>query len=234
MGWKFDGESAYGRLWRSTDVRNSAPSWFAIKDAVEPAAELRNISAIAVAPGNSNIIWVGHNDGSVYYTINGTQSTPTWHPADPNNLLPGGPDEPLAPRMCGRITIGQAPQTEPPDVGRTIYVTFTGFFPSATDTRGNVWKTQNNGQTWEPIHHSLPHAPIYSLVISPSNPNFLYVGTEVGVFASSTGGATWSPSNGGPANVPVQELFWMGSQSRPQLFAATYGRSIFKLEPADD
>jgi hypothetical protein len=125
--------------------------------------------------------------------------------------------------MCSRITIGQAPSAEPPDVGRTIYVTFSGFHDN------NVWKTQNNGQTWESIHHSLPHAPIYSLVISPSNPDFLYVGTEVGVFASSNGGTTWSPGNGGPANVPVEELFWMG----PKLFAATLGRSIFKLEPAD-
>jgi hypothetical protein len=205
------------RLWRSTNARDSEPSWAAIKDAVEPTAEGRNISAIAVAPGNSNIILVGHNDGSVYYTTNGMDTDPTWVERDAG--LPHGQGH-----VCTRITIGQAPSADPPDVGRTVYVTFSGF------NDNNVWKTQNNGQTWEPIHHSLPHAPIYSLVISPSNPNFLYVGTEVGVFASSNGGATWSPGNGGPANVPVQELFWMG----PQLFAATYGRSIFKLGPQDN
>jgi hypothetical protein len=208
------------RLWRSTNVRNlppSEPSWAAIKGETQALHELRNISAIAVAPGNSNIIWVGHNDGSVYYTTNGMDADPTWVERDTG--LPHGLGH-----MCNRITIGQAPPAEPPDVGRTVYVTFSGF------NDNNVWKTQNNGQTWEPIHHSLPHAPIYSLVISPSNPNFLYVGTEVGVFASSNGGATWSPSNGGPANVPVRELFWMG----PKLFAATYGRSIFKLGPGDD
>jgi hypothetical protein len=204
------------RLWRSTNVRNSEPSWAAIKDAVEPTHQVKNISAIAVAPGDSNIIWVGHNDGSVYYTTNGTNTTPTWIQA--NTGLPS--------RICSRITI------EPLNSqgSRTVYVTFGGFFPTSTD--GNVWKTVLNGTsvgTWINIHHSLPHAPIYSLVISPSDPNFLYVGTEVGVFASSNGGTTWSPGNGGPANVPVEELFWMGRQ----LFAATYGRSIFKLTPTD-
>jgi photosystem II stability/assembly factor-like uncharacterized protein len=34
-------------------------------------------------------------------------------------------------------------------------------------------------------------------VISPTNPDILYIGTEVGVFASSNGGQTWSPAFGG-------------------------------------
>lgn len=82
----------------------------------------------------------------------------------------------------------------------------------------------DNGLAWTDIHHNLPAAPIYSLVVSPSNPNLLYVGTEVGVFASSNGGMTWSPGLGDP-NVPVMELFWMG----PKLVAATHGRGMFTL-----
>jgi photosystem II stability/assembly factor-like uncharacterized protein len=200
-------------LWRSTDVRNvgASPSWAEIKHSIgSPQNEQQDISAIAVAPENSNIIWVGHRDGSVYYTSTGTTANPIWLPAF-NGLPPS--------RLCTRIAIAKGPQTDDPLVARTVYVTFSGFHSD------NVWKTQNNGGTWTPIHNNLPSAPIYSLVISPSNADALYVGTEVGVFASSNGGAMWSPGNGGPANVPVLDMFWMGSK----LVAATHGRSIFTL-----
>jgi len=210
------------RLWRSTNVRNlppSQPSWAAIKGETQASGELRNISAIAVAPGNSNIIWVGHNDGSIYYTTNGMDADPTWVERDAG--LPHGQGH-----MCTRITIGS-----PSSQGtRTVYATFSGFFPSSTESRGNLWKTDDNGLTWADRSNGLPSAPIYSVVISPFNPARLYVGTEVGVFASPDGGATWSPGNRGPANVPVLELFWMGSK----LVAATHGRGIFTIGPTDD
>ncbi len=203
------------RLWRSNNVRHpqaSQVSWAAIKP--QAPGDRNYISAIAVAPGQSNIIWVGHNFGSVYYTTNGTATNPTW--TQRNTGLPG--------RFCARITIGSAPPTNDPEAVTVKYATFGGFYPSPSDNRGNVWKTVDNGLAWTDIHHNLPAAPIYSLVVSPSNPNLLYVGTEVGVFASSNGGMTWSPGLGDP-NVPVMELFWMG----PKLVAATHGRGMFTL-----
>jgi hypothetical protein len=57
-------------LWRSNNVRTPDPaqvSWTAIK---EPVANAGNITAIAIAPGNSDIIWVGYNNGPVYFTTN--------------------------------------------------------------------------------------------------------------------------------------------------------------------
>jgi photosystem II stability/assembly factor-like uncharacterized protein len=201
-----------GSLWRSDNVRADNPAevlWRAIK---EPVANAGNISSIAVAPGNSNIIWVGYNNGSVYFTENGTVDNPTWIKRDSG----------LPSRRCTRITIANAPQTNDPQVATSIYATFAGF------KANNVWKTQNNGGTWAPIHHNLPGVPVRSLVISQSDPSRLYVGTEVGVFASANAdtGAMWSPSNGDP-NAPVFELFWMG----PKLVSATHGRGIFTIIP---
>ena len=80
-------------LWRSTNVKAATPTWTAIK-----ASTGAPISAIAVASGNSDIIWVGHNDGSVYFTTNGTAGSPTWFQA---NL--GTPNLPS--RYCTRVTI---------------------------------------------------------------------------------------------------------------------------------
>jgi len=91
-----------------------------------------------------------------------------------------------------------------------------------------VWKRGNNG-TWTDIHHNLPSAPIFSLVISPSNPDSLYLGTEVGVFASKDEGETWEIGFGGPANTRVAELFWMITPQTRKLVVATHGRGMFTL-----
>ena len=47
--------------------------WASIKP---PTPANQNISAIAVQTGNSNVIWVGHNNGDVYKTTNGLDAAP--------------------------------------------------------------------------------------------------------------------------------------------------------------
>jgi hypothetical protein len=90
------------------------------------------------------------------------------------------------------------------------------------------WQVSTNGgSTWSDISGNLPQAPVNSIVINPHIPKLLYVGTEVGVFASEDGGAHWSASNDGPANVSVDELFWM----EDTLCAATHGRGCFSTQP---
>ena len=70
----------------------------------------------------------------------------------------------------------------------------------------------------------LPDVPVRSLVYHPRNSNLLYVGTEIGIFSSDDAGATWDVTQGGPANVSVDELFFMGND----LVAATHGRGIYR------
>lgn len=198
-------------LWRTNDARtanttSTGPTWANIK---APTSGNSNISAIAVAAGNSSLIWVGHNNGDVYSTTTGTVVSPTWTRADL-----GTPNLPA--RQVTRITIDPAnPQK--------VYVTFGGF------SADNVWRTTNGGATWTDITGSgltgLPDVPVRSLVINPNNSNWLYVGTEVGIFASEDGGATWGVPHDGPANVSVDELFWLDSNT---LIAATHGRGLYK------
>ena len=187
-------------LWRSTNVKATTPSWTAIKSSIGS-----QISAIAVAPGNSSVIWVGHNNGAVYYTTNGTATTPTWY------SVSGG----LPQRFCERIAIN-------PTNSSKVYLAFGGFNPS------NLWRTTNGGLNWSNITANLPAAPINSIVIAPGDPNTLFVGTEVGVFGSSNDGGTWSTGNDGPANVNVDELFWLGNK----LVAVTHGRGMYSTIPA--
>ena len=187
-------------LWRSTNVKAATPTWTSIKDTVGS-----NISAIAVAKGNSDIIWVGHNNGDLYYTTNASSDAPTWTRADL-----GSPALPN--RFCERIVI------DPTNSSR-VYVTFGGF------TSGNVWRTSDSGATWTDITGNLPAAPVYAFAVWQQNPKFLYAGTEVGIFASADGGQTWSTSNDGPTNCSVDDLFWMNNT----LVAVTHGRGMFSI-----
>ncbi len=196
-------------LWRTNDARtpntiSSGPSWDSIKNSAGG-----NISAIAIQPSNSDIIWVGHEDGQVYKTTNGTDSVPVWQQIDnsgPNPLNVG--------RYCTHITIDPAA----PD---TVYITFGGY------TQGNVWKTIDGGANWSNISgNSLPSAPVRALAIHPDSSVLLYLGTEVGLYASEDGGANWSPTNEGPNNCSVDDLFWMNRT----LIAVTHGRGMFSID----
>jgi len=188
-------------LWRSVNAKATTPTWANIK----AGANGSFISAIAVAPGNSANIWVGHNNGDVYSTSNGTTANPTWTRRDI-----GSPNLPN--RKCLRLTVD-------PGDSNLVYACFAGF---ATD---NIWRTTDGGETWTSISASLPAAPVHSLVAAPFDSNFIYVATEVGVFGSENGGGSWSPANEGPASVAVDELVWMDDY----LLAVTRGRGIFKI-----
>ncbi|WP_419164836.1 VPS10 domain-containing protein [Candidatus Palauibacter sp.] len=68
---------------------------------------------------------------------------------------------------------------------------------------GGVWKTTNDGMTWDPVFDDQPTASIGAVSVAPSNPNVVWVGTGepanrqsspwgVGVFKSTDAGGTWT------------------------------------------
>ena len=188
-------------LWRSTDVKALTPTWTRIK----PTNGDVPISAIAVAPSNPSVVYVGYNNGDVYRTSNSTAASPTWTKV--SAALPA--------RYVARITVS-------PASAQYAYITYGGFYTQ------NVWKTVNGGTTWAPRSGSgasaLPATPVYSLVIHPTTPTTLYVGTEIGVFFSVDDGVSWMSPSSGPAAVPVDELVFAGTT----LYAATHGLGMFK------
>src|SRR4030095_1809696 len=60
------------QLWRSTNVKAVTPTWASIK--ATDAGGL--ISAIAVAPSDPDVMWVGHSNGDVFRHTSGTYVTP--------------------------------------------------------------------------------------------------------------------------------------------------------------
>lgn len=193
------------QLWRSTNVKAATPSWTSIK-----AAGAVPISAIAVASGNSDLCWAGHNNGQVFKSTNCTAATPSWTAVDTNGLPR---------RMVLRIAID-------PNNSSRVYVALGGF------TSPNLWRTNNGGSSWAPVSgsgaSSLPAAPVHDLAIAPDNANALYAGTEVGVFTSTDQGASWTVPQDGPANVSVDQLLWLGGK----LVGVTHGRGLYSTTPS--
>jgi hypothetical protein len=116
-------------------------------------------------------------------------------------------------------------------LGKTAYVTIMGFHVS------HVWKTTNAGISWTDFTANLPDAPVNSIVIDAGSSlvnGTVYVGTDVGVFASSTGAPGWTevgPSTGQQGllpNVAATSLKIFNASGLKRLRAGTYGRGIWE------
>jgi photosystem II stability/assembly factor-like uncharacterized protein len=68
---------------------------------------------------------------------------------------------------------------------------------------GGVWKSADGGASWNPIFDDQPVSSIGAIVVAPSDPNVVYVGTGEGnirgnvgagngIYKSLDGGKTWS------------------------------------------
>ena len=104
--------------------------------------------------------------------------------------------ESVGPRkQGGRIEAIAVPPADAPGQKNTIYVGVGS---------GGVWKTVNNGTTWQPIFQDEAAAAIGDVAVAKSNPNHVWVGTGevlmtprstipgIGVFKSTDAGETWS------------------------------------------
>ncbi|HMX80654.1 MAG TPA: hypothetical protein PLG91_10100, partial [Ferruginibacter sp.] len=98
---------------------------------------------------------------------------------------------------------------------------------------GGVWKTNDYGRTWKPIFDDQPTGSIGDIVVSPSNPNVIYVGSGEGlqrpdlsvgdgIYKSTDGGKTW-------INTGLKEGQQIGGlaidpNNENRVFAAVLGR----------
>jgi len=190
-------------VWRCTNLKAATPTWAAIKATIGS-----KISAIAIAKGNSNLVYVGYNNGTVVKSTDATAATPTW------TTIAGIPA-----RTINRIAID-------PLNNNTVYVGLAGF------NSNSLYKSTNGGSTWATATgtspYNLPAAPVYGIAVHPNNSNRIYCGTEVGLFSSSDGGLNWTTSDEGPATCPVEEVNFFSNSTR--LLLATYGRGLWALD----
>ena len=124
--------------------------------------------------------------------------------------------------------------------GKTAYVTVMGF----TGGPGHVWQTMNAGASWTDWTGyggagPLPDSPVNAVVVDPSA-QVVYVGTDVGVFQSSTASPVWGevgPGSGQAGflpNVAVTALALFNSGGQKLLRASTYGRGVWQTDLVPD
>jgi photosystem II stability/assembly factor-like uncharacterized protein len=200
----------YGRksVYRSTD---HGYNWNAISPDLTKGPQtgnltFHNITSLSCSKVDSNIIWAGCDDGNVQVTTNGGG---TW--TDVSSGLPV--------RWITRVA------ADPVSASRA-YVTVSGF--RWHEYLPHVLMTNNYGATWTDITNNLPQAPCNDIIVDPTNNNFLYVATDMGVYYSINQGGTWQSAGTGLPLVPVTDLV-LHNGTRT-LIAATYGRGMFTLD----
>ena len=194
------------QLWR-TD--NSMGHWTPAS-----APVTGSITAIAVSPADSNVVLFGTNQGSVYSGAPALSSDATtiWNGA--------------------RLRTGTLSHLEfDPNNPSTIYATFTTFRSQPTDH--HIYKSADGGGTWFGIdglgRDALPDVPVETLLVDPDNSSRLYIGTDLGVFISLDGGATWAHDAHPFANVITDHLAIDGPPGARTLYAFTYGRGVWRV-----
>jgi len=110
----------------------------------------------------------------------------------------------------------------------TFYVTFSGY--RFGEDNGHVYKTTDNGANWTDIGNSLPDIPINDIV--QDRWGILFLATDVGVLASDDEGANWEVLGDNLPSVVVTDMHI--DETNNFLYAATYGRSAYKMNIAFD
>lgn len=165
------------------------------------------ISTIAIAPLDDNVRLVGLNNSQIWGTVTGSSTL--------TNMTGAG----MPVKYIGRIMID-------PTNSNVAYVCFGGFNIPAGQ---HVWKTTNlltGTPTWTASGTGLADVPVSAIAIDPTNPAALYAGTDVGVYTSADGGATWAPYTTG---MPVVSVFDMKIQQGARILrVATHGRGMWE------
>jgi photosystem II stability/assembly factor-like uncharacterized protein len=187
-------------MWRSTDAGDL---WIQQSEQLTAPGEDHAVSAIAIAPSDSDVVYAGSNRGLLWVTTNATASPPTW-----TALV----------KQPGYVTQLAVHPADP----RTAYATIGRFGGP------HLLKTIDGGATWTDVSTALPDVPASGVAINPRNPEMVFVGTDAGVFETPNGGRTWYPANGNLTSTIVQDLVFQPGTS--ELYVFTHGRGAYGVD----
>ncbi len=177
---------------------------------ISGAETYNTILSITLAPTDSNVIWVGSDDGLLHYTRDGGK---TWSDATPH--LKGVPGE-------GRFyQVGVSPF----DPG-TVYAALDRHM--FADDHPYVFKTTNWGKSWTRIDQGLADYPARVVREDPHLRNFLVLGTDNALYWSRDGGASWNDFGSAFPTAPVWDLKFVPNSR--DLVVATHGLGLFVLD----
>lgn len=237
------------RVWRGPRTGGAftalSPNFESLGSGTCTGAEVNQVRSLATAGPTTS----SYGSGVIYATtsglgpIQGPLTSPAggrvWVTTDAStgvfgfaDVTDNGPDGNINPNQFPISSVA-ADLSDP--TGNTAYVGIMGF----SGGTGHVWKTTNGGTTWTDFTANLPDSPVNAVVVYPALAQ-VYVGTDVGVFASSTTTAAWTELGPNPAtnragfipNVAVTALGVFASGGQQLLRASTYGRGMWEFNLA--
>jgi photosystem II stability/assembly factor-like uncharacterized protein len=181
--------TAGGGVWKTT---NGGVTWRAVSDSTGALT----VGDLAVAPSDSNVLWVGTGEknslrsqgwgNGVWKSTNGGR---TWTSAGLAET-----------RTIGRVVVH-------PRDPNTVWVAALGHLWGTNPERG-VYKTTDGGRTWSRVLFVNDTTGFVDLTMDPSNPDVLYaagwhrlrlggtriqgVGAGSGIWKTTDGGRTWT------------------------------------------
>ena len=206
----------YGRTWKeiSPDLTRNAPETEApsggpVNLDASGAEIYPGISALAVSPRDSDIIWAGTDDGTVHVTTDGGKN---WQAVRPPEL----------PRESWVNSI----QPSYSDAG-TAYLSARRYMWD--DFRPYVFKTMDLGKHWTAITNGLPDdSYVFDLRQDPNDADLLFLGAKNTIYVSLDAGEQWQPLT---LNLPPVQVRDMAVDTREgEVAIATHGRSFWVLD----
>lgn len=181
-------------------TKTDGDSWMPVSPHLDGSA----ISAIEIAAADRKRIYVGTENGGLFRSTDGGN---TWSPNISSSMLPG--------HTITRL------ESHPKDAN-LLYTTVANFGHS------HLFRSRDGAQTWEDVDKGqLPDVPHHAVLIRPDALDKIYVGNDAGVFVMDVSSGLWMNLTKNLPNATVIDLVYQATQR--SLFAATYGRSIWRL-----
>jgi hypothetical protein len=180
------------------------------------------VTTLAVAPTDSNTVYVGTDIGGIWATSTAGKGTSASFAEIDNSSTPG--------RAVTQIVVS-------PASSKIAYVAFSGFSScSGCDGLGHIFEFNGTTgtNTFTNISGNLPDVPVNDIVLDPNDTtnSTIYVATDVGVFgtinAQSGTGTTWTVLASGLPHIECLSLK-LDNTARV-LWVGTHGRGEWALQ----
>jgi photosystem II stability/assembly factor-like uncharacterized protein len=206
--------NVYGTLYAGlTNVNASSDggnTWYALSPLPSNGIHDNELSALAVANSNSNVIYAGRrirfefgSPSGAYRTTDGGSS---W--TDITSNLPDS-------LYYTSMDVSQSD-------ANTAYVALAGLAAGE-----KIYRTSDGGASWQNISYNLPNVPVNCVKTVPASGE-LMVATDLGVYIFNAAAGSWISENTGLPNVIVSDIEFNPVLNK--IYVATFGRGIWESD----
>jgi photosystem II stability/assembly factor-like uncharacterized protein len=166
----------------------------------------QTLFSLSESPLKFGLIYAGTDDGRLHLTKDGGSS---WIELT-GKIAPN--------RWISRVVASQHKMSR-------VYVTQNG--KRDDDFQVYIWKSDDYGTTFRDISGNIPLGPVNVIREDPTNPNILYVGTDLAVYVSTNGGDSWEVLG----NLPTTYVHDLIVHPRDNIIViATHGRGAWAMD----